>query len=70
MTIYLKIILKLKVEQYIYCSTSFYLGDSTAFTWDKCLETKEKGMRKDKISIFTRILTQNFKSSSFNWWWG
>lgn len=32
MTIYLKIILKLKVEQYIYCSTSFYLGDSTAFT--------------------------------------
>ena len=32
MTIYLKIILKLKVEQYIYCSTLFYLGDSTAFT--------------------------------------
>ena len=32
MTIYLKIILKLKVEQYIYCSTSFYPDDSATLT--------------------------------------
>ena len=32
MTFYLKIILKLKVRQYIYCLTSFYPGDSATLT--------------------------------------
>lgn len=57
MTIYLKIILKLKVWLYIYNQTSFYLDDSATHAWDKCSKMKPNGTCQDEFTIFARILT-------------
>ena len=57
MTIYLKIILKLKVWLYIYNQTSFYPGVSDTHAWDKCSKMKPNGTCQDEFIILTRILT-------------